>query len=72
MMLTLLLLAVLVPSFTLGGNYLPQGFAYLSEVDPTIIEEMRYFTFHNFVGRPIGGYYAGKCILTLRAAYQLK
>lgn len=47
---------------------LPEGFAYLRDIDPTIIQEMRYFSHHNFVGRPIPGYFASQCILTTEAA----
>jgi D-alanyl-D-alanine dipeptidase len=50
------------------GNGLPDGFVYLSDVDPTIIEEMRYFGNHNFMGRPITGYESPRCILTEAAA----
>lgn len=50
---------------------LPNDFVYLSDIDPTIIQEMRYFTNNNFIGRPIKGYQAGKCILTKQAATAL-
>ncbi len=51
---------------------LPKGFVYLRAVDPTIQQEMRYFTLRNFVGRRINGYNAGECILTRRAAFALR
>ncbi|MBX3709231.1 MAG: M15 family metallopeptidase [Gammaproteobacteria bacterium] len=47
---------------------LPQGFVYLSEVDPTILQEMRYAGYHNFIGRPVKGYGSDVCILTKPAA----
>ena len=34
----------------------PAGFVDLSDVDPTILTDIRYYTAHNFVGRPIAGY----------------
>ncbi len=34
----------------------PKDFVALRSVDPTIIQEMRYFTPHNFVGERIDGY----------------
>jgi D-alanyl-D-alanine dipeptidase len=43
----------------------------LSESDPTIIQEIRYFGSHNFVGRPIDSYNAAECILTDQAAHAL-
>ena len=35
---------------------LPAGFVYLRDIDPTIIQDIRYATPNNFVGRPLGGY----------------
>jgi D-alanyl-D-alanine dipeptidase len=51
---------------------LPSGFVYLSDIDATIIQDMRYFTDNNFVGRPIIGYEAPRCILTQQAALALR
>lgn len=50
---------------------LAQGFVYLAKQDPTIVQEMRYAGNHNFIGKPIQGYEAGKCILTEQAAKAL-
>jgi D-alanyl-D-alanine dipeptidase len=50
---------------------LPEGFVYLSEVDPTIIQEMRYATAYNFVGEQIDGYDEAECVLTREAARAL-
>jgi len=47
---------------------LPQGFVRLRDIDPSILEEMRYAQYHNFVGRPITGYLHEECILTREAA----
>lgn len=49
----------------------PKEFVALGDVDPTIIQEMRYFTEHNFVGEPIDGYKKPMCILTRPAAKAL-
>jgi D-alanyl-D-alanine dipeptidase len=46
----------------------PAQFVALRNVDPTIIQEMRYYTPHNFTGAPIKGYQAPMCILTRAAA----
>lgn len=56
----------------LNQSKIPQGFIYLREVDPSIVQEMRYSTFHNFVGHPISGYLADECILTIPAAMALR
>lgn len=50
----------------------PPGFVALADVDPTIIQEIRYFTPHNFVGDPIDGYRQPMCILTREAAEGLE
>ncbi|MFF3380888.1 M15 family metallopeptidase [Streptomyces sp. NPDC002680] len=49
----------------------PEDFLALRSVDPTIVQEMRYFTPHNFVGEPIDGYEQPICILTRPAAEAL-
>ncbi|MET8680218.1 M15 family metallopeptidase [Streptomyces sp. NPDC004647] len=49
----------------------PKEFVALRDVDPTIREEMRYITRHNFVGEPIDGYRQPLCILTAPAAKAL-
>ena len=50
---------------------LPNGFIYLSDVDPSIIPDIRYYGSHNFVGRRIDGYNAPECVLTKEAALAL-
>jgi D-alanyl-D-alanine dipeptidase len=50
---------------------LPQGFVRISEVDPSIVQEIRYAGFHNFIGRPARGYDAPECWLTSEAAQAL-
>ena len=50
----------------------PADFVALSDVDPTILQEMRYFTAHNFTGDPVDGYRTPTCILTRAAAEGLK
>src|SRR5688572_18337811 len=50
---------------------LPEGFVYLRDVDPTIVQEIRYATAYNFVGERIDGYAAGDCVLTRPAARAL-
>ncbi|MFD5661084.1 M15 family metallopeptidase [Streptomyces hirsutus] len=49
----------------------PKDFVALSSVDPTIVQEIRYFTPHNFVGERIDGYREPLCILTRPAARAL-
>lgn len=47
---------------------IPKGFVSIADVAPTILLEIRYEGFHNFVGRPITGYIDPLCILTEQAA----
>lgn len=51
---------------------LPENFVYLKDIDPTIIQEMRYATKNNFLGRPAISYLSQSCILTRDAAVNLK
>jgi zinc D-Ala-D-Ala dipeptidase len=51
---------------------LPQGFAYLRDVAPSILQDMRYATPHNFTGKPVPGYDAAECVLRRSAAEALK
>jgi zinc D-Ala-D-Ala dipeptidase len=51
---------------------LPNGFVYLERIAPDIKQELRYFSGENFVGRPVDGYLAPKCILTRQAAEAIK
>ncbi|WP_370946423.1 M15 family metallopeptidase [Amycolatopsis sp. cg5] len=54
-----------------SASPLPTGFVHLRDIDPTIIQEMRYAGQHNFVGRPVDGYLRPTCILTRPAALAL-
>ncbi len=49
----------------------PREFVALRDVDPTILQEIRYVTPHDFTGGPINGYRAPMCILTEPAARAL-
>jgi len=64
-------LCLLLLKIESANSNLPAGFVYLRDVDPTIIEEIRYAGYHNFIGRPITGYLAPRCILTEEAAVAL-
>ncbi|MBL0941359.1 MAG: M15 family metallopeptidase [Alphaproteobacteria bacterium] len=44
---------------------LPYGFIYLEDVAPTIIQDISYAKFHNFIGRPLEGYEAERCIVSI-------
>ena len=66
------LIITLLPASALAGSALPEGFVYLRDIDPTIVQDIRYAGSHNFVGRPIRGYLAAECILSEPAANALE
>ena len=51
---------------------LPAGFVYLRDIDPTIIQDIRYAGSNNFVGRPLRGYEAAECVVKREVAARLK
>jgi D-alanyl-D-alanine dipeptidase len=63
---------MLLPAPALAGSALPRGLVYLRDIDPTIVQDIRYAGSHNFVGRPIRGYLAAECILSVAAANALE
>src|SRR3984957_20173321 len=66
-----LVVMMMLPAAALAGSALPKGFVYLRDIDPTIVQDIRYAGSHNFVGRPIKGYLAAECILSTPAANAL-
>jgi D-alanyl-D-alanine dipeptidase len=67
----LALILLTFPAPASAGSALPRGFVYLRDIDPTIVQDIRYAGSHNFVGRPIKGYLAAACILSAPAAAAL-
>jgi zinc D-Ala-D-Ala dipeptidase len=49
----------------------PAAFADVATVVPGLVTDIRYAGSHNFVGRPIDGYQAPRCLLTQPAAAAL-
>jgi len=67
----LLMPTLFFPLFSSAAT-IPKDFVYLKDVVPSILQDIRYAGYHNFVGRPIQGYHAKECILTRQAARALK
>jgi len=68
-------LAALVAAFAISqtsAQALPGSFVYLSDIDPTIIQDIRYATSNNFIGRPLRGYEAGECVVKREVGLRLK
>lgn len=51
---------------------LPAPFVFLSEVDPSILQDIRYAGENNFTGKPVPGYAGAECVLTRAAAEALR
>jgi D-alanyl-D-alanine dipeptidase len=60
-----------IPAFAFGAD-MPKSFVYLRDIDPTILQDMRYAGPDNFVGRKVPGYEAPECVLARQAAQALK
>jgi zinc D-Ala-D-Ala dipeptidase len=56
-------LGVAVSASAATAQTLPGGFVYLRDIDPTIIQDIRYAGSNNFVGRPLSGYQAAECVV---------
>jgi D-alanyl-D-alanine dipeptidase len=65
----LLAISVLAPA---RAQSLPGDFVYLRDIDPSIIQDIRYATSNNFVGRPLAGYNAGECVVKREVGLRLK
>lgn len=49
----------------------PVGFTFLRDIDSSILQEIRYYSNHNFMGRRVEGYNVPECVLTNEAASAL-
>ncbi|MCM4158570.1 peptidase M15 [Antarcticibacterium flavum] len=73
MRFSFLLFSILFTINTYGQTTsLPKGFVYVKEVIPDVLEEMRYYSDNNFIGKPIEGYKSNRAILAEPAALALK
>jgi D-alanyl-D-alanine dipeptidase len=67
----LLVLAACFAAHAVSAQERPASFVDAATIVPGLIVEMRYAGSHNFVGRPIDGYEAARCLLTRPAAEAL-
>ena len=51
---------------------LPGDFVFLRDVDPSILQDIRYAGANNFMGRPLAGYDAAECLVKRRVGHALK
>src|SRR3982074_1537570 len=54
--------AIIAPSAPAIAQSLPSGFVFLRDIDPTIVQDIRYAGPNNFIGRPLAGYDAAECV----------
>ena len=70
------LLLLSVSSLGLASNgvvsQMPNDFVKLSDIDPSIIQSIRYQSAENFLGRPVPGYRVPEAFMTKPAALALK
>ncbi len=59
-------------AFGAGAAEMPEDFVYLRDIDPTILQDMRYAGRDNFTGAHVPGYEAPECVLVRQAAEALK
>ena len=55
-----------------GAQTLPGGFVFLRDIDPSIIQDIRYAGSNNFVGRPLRGYDTGECVVKRKVGLMLR
>ena len=67
-----LLLLIFAPQICHAQDAMPSDFVRLSDVTTSIVQDMRYATANNFMGKPIAGYKKGECILNYDTAVALK
>jgi zinc D-Ala-D-Ala dipeptidase len=51
---------------------LPGGFVFLGDIDPSILQDIRYAGANNFVGRRLSGYEAAECVVKREVGLALK
>jgi D-alanyl-D-alanine dipeptidase len=67
-----ILASLCLVAFAANAGEMPKDFVYLRDVDPTILQDMRYASADNFTGAKVPGYEAPECVLVRQAAEALK
>src|SRR6266851_3692371 len=65
-------LVVAASASPVRAQTLPGGFVFLRDIDPTIIQDIRYAGSNNFIGRPLRGYEAAACVVKRDVGLALK
>jgi D-alanyl-D-alanine dipeptidase len=64
--------ALVASGSSASAQSLPGGFAFLRDIDPSILQDVRYAGSNNFVGRPLAGYQAAECVVKREVGLKLK
>jgi D-alanyl-D-alanine dipeptidase len=67
-----IVLVIIACSGPARAQSLPGGFVFLRDIDPTIIQDIRYAGSNNFIGRPLRGYGAAECAVKRNIGLALK
>jgi D-alanyl-D-alanine dipeptidase len=67
-----IILAIIACSVPARAQTMPGGFVFLRDIDPTIIQDIRYAGSNNFIGRPLAGYGAAECVVKRDVGLALK
>jgi zinc D-Ala-D-Ala dipeptidase len=68
----LILLTAIRLAGPVGAQILPDSFAFLRDIDSTILQDIRYAGANNFMGRPLAGYGAAECVVKRDVGLALK
>ena len=60
----LVVIITMMPALVLAGAALPRGFVFLRDIDPTIVQDIRYAGSHNFIGIAPGNVEIGGAALS--------
>jgi len=66
------ILCLILATAARAAALLPDDFVFLRDIDPTIIQDIRYAGLNNFVGRPLAGYVAAECVVKRDVALYLQ
>jgi len=72
MLRRVLAIAAALSAIPASAAEMPKDFVYLSDIDPSIEQDMRYAGADNFTARRVPGYDAPECVLVREAAEALK
>ena len=65
------LIFIVLFNYISTNNNLEKGFVYLSDINSSIIVDLKYYSSNNFTGKFVEGYNSNKAILTKEAAVAL-